>query len=91
VTGCEHPGAALGAVEAALRSRGLAHIYGAACARYGVLSVTGGLTVWTDGRTLAWQHEGQPVTWPAADPSGAAARLADLVRPDRPPRPPERF
>ncbi|HLI37757.1 MAG TPA: hypothetical protein VKV80_10515 [Streptosporangiaceae bacterium] len=87
-----HPGAVLGAVEAALRARGLTRLYGAACARYGVLSIIYGLSAWCDGRTLWWDHDGRRATWPATDPVGAADRLADLARsasqPDPPPHSP---
>lgn len=83
----QHPGAVLGAVEAALRARGITRLYGAACALYGVLSVASALTVWCDGWTLTWQHDGEQASFPAADPSGAAARLAGLARTDRPPGP----
>jgi hypothetical protein len=74
-----HPGVILGAVEAALRQRGLDRLYGAACALYGVLSVALGLTVWCDGRAIMWQQDGDEVSWPAGDPEGAAKRLAALA------------
>ena len=84
----QHPGAVLGAVEAALRAHGLTRLYGAACARIGVLSVAYQVTAWCDGHTLTWRHHGEEITWPAADPEGAAARLAALARtsdgPDNP-------
>jgi hypothetical protein len=68
-----------------LQARGLTRLYGCACAAVGVLSVTIGLTVWCDGRLLRWRHDGDETTWPAADPDGAARRLADLARPDSTP------
>ena len=46
---------------------------------FGVLSVTGGLTVWTNGRLLWWQAGGNQETWPAADPQGAARALTALA------------
>jgi len=86
----QHAGAVLGAVEAALRSRGFTRLYGGGGARYGVLSVTGGLTIWCDGRALTWQRpDGRQAAWPATDPSGAAARLAALARPGGGPHDPE--
>lgn len=79
-TGRGHPGVILAAVEAALRQRGLSHLYGAACTLYGVLSVAFGLTVWCDGRTLTWQHGSEKASWPVSDPDGAAERIADLAQ-----------
>jgi hypothetical protein len=35
-----------------------------------------GVTVWTNGRVLWWRADGEEMTWPAADPYGAAGRLA---------------
>jgi hypothetical protein len=42
----------------------------------GLLSIASGLTVWTDGRRLWWDRDGDQATWPAADPDGAARILA---------------
>ena len=64
-----------------LTGQGITGIYIAACDRYALVSVAAGLTVWTNGRVLWWDHPRQPGTWPAADPVPAAARLADLARP----------
>ena len=44
-----------------------------------MISVGAGLTVWTNGGQLWWTRDGQPRTWPAADPEGAAAHLATLA------------
>ena len=75
----EHPGAVLGVLEADLRHRGIGRLYGAAYARYGVLSIGPGLTVWCDGQRLRWTRDGERAGWPAADPGGAAAELAKLT------------
>ncbi len=74
-----HAGAVLGELEAALRRRGVAGLYGAAAGGYGVLSVGTGLSVWCDGWVLWWISDGQRTTWPAADTEGAAAELAKLA------------
>ena len=58
----------------------MAGIYTATCDRYALISVTAGLTVWTNGRLLWWDHVDRPGTWPAADPAPAAVRLAALAR-----------
>jgi hypothetical protein len=44
-----------------------------------VLSVACGVTVWSNGRVLWWQAGDSGITWPAADTSGAARRLTELV------------
>ena len=38
-----------------------------------------GLTIWTNGLVLWWTTRGQPGTWAAADPDGAAAHLAQVA------------
>jgi hypothetical protein len=67
---------ALWALADELQRRGCQRIYARACERVGVLSVCLGLTVWCHRDTLVWCVRGEVVTWPAADPLGAAARLA---------------
>jgi hypothetical protein len=69
-------------MPAALLARhGLTRIYAAACPPAAVISVTAGLTAWTDGRAGWITRDGQRETWPAADTPPAAARLAALARP----------
>lgn len=80
-TGRATPAAAADTLARHLTARGIARIYTAACDRYALVSVAAGLTVWTNGRVLWWDHPRQPGTWPAADPVPAAARLAALARP----------
>jgi hypothetical protein len=46
----------------------------------GVLRVSADLTVWCYGPSLRWLHDGDEMTWPAADAYGAARRLAELAR-----------
>jgi hypothetical protein len=45
----------------------------------GVVRVSADLTVWCYGSLMRWKHDGQDVTWPAADTYGAARRLAELA------------
>jgi hypothetical protein len=54
-------------------------VYGAACAVFGVISVTTDLTVWTNGRVLLWNFNGVPDAYPTADVEAAAERLAMLA------------
>ena len=74
----QQPAAALHALASQLRTAGITRLYGTACTLFGVLSVTGGLTVWTNGRMLWWQAGGNQETWPAADPQGAALCCGEL-------------
>ncbi|HLH57831.1 MAG TPA: hypothetical protein VKV33_01640 [Streptosporangiaceae bacterium] len=75
----QRPAEALHALAAQLRERRVIGLYGAACHRFGVLSLPD-VSVWTNGRVLWWRATGGETTWPAADPAGAAQRLAELVR-----------
>jgi hypothetical protein len=74
------PGAALAAVASGLDELGLSHVYLSACPLIGLLSVAVGVTVWCDGRTLRWRHDGTETRWPIADAAGAARKLAELAR-----------
>ena len=75
----QQPAEALHALVGQLRTAGITRLYGTACTLLGVLSVTSGLTVWTNGRLLWWQACGNQETWPAADPQGAARALTALA------------
>jgi hypothetical protein len=66
------------ALAGLLARNGLTRIYVAACPVFAVISVAG-LTIWTNGLVLWWTVHGQPGTWPAADPDGAAAHLAQVA------------
>lgn len=81
--GCRRPGqrpaAVVNLLARQLRTLGLAQLYGAACQHYGVLSVSYGVTAWTNGRLLWWRSGQNQTTWPAADALGAAMRLAELA------------
>ena len=80
-TGGAIPSTAAAALARHLAGQGITGIYTATCDRYALISVATGLTVWTNGRVLWWDHPRQPGTWPAADPAPAAAQLAALARP----------
>jgi hypothetical protein len=67
------------ALDEMLRQRGIRRIYSAACAVFGVVSVSTDLTVWTNGRVLLWHYDGVSDAYPAADVEGAAERLATLA------------
>ncbi len=75
------PARAAAALTAALNARGITGIITAAAQEFAVISVTAGLTVWTDGRQLWCTYAGQRRTWPAADTETAADQLAALARP----------
>ena len=49
-----------------LRQRGVTRMYAASCRLFGVLSVSAGVTVWTNGRVLWWRTADGETTWPAA-------------------------
>jgi hypothetical protein len=38
------------------------------------------LTIWITGRALTWTHHGQPGTWPASDPDGAARHITRIIQ-----------
>ena len=74
----QRPARALDALAAELRQRGMTGMYTASCRLFGVLSVSAGVTVWSNGRVLWWRVGDEETTWPAADVPGAARRLAEL-------------
>ena len=78
------PAVTAAALASILAGHGLTRTYVAARPGIAVISVTAGLTAWTDGRQLWITRAGQQETWPAADTRTAAARLAALARHDVP-------
>jgi hypothetical protein len=74
-TGRATPATAADALARHLTRQGITGIYTATCDRYALISVAAGLTVWTNGQVLWWDHRRQPGIWPAA------ARLAALAWP----------
>jgi hypothetical protein len=77
-SGPASPAVVAAALAGLLARHGLTRIYTAACPLFAVISVAG-LTIWTNGLVLWWTVRGQPGTWPAADPDGAAAHLAQVA------------
>jgi hypothetical protein len=70
-----------------LQSHGLTRLYWSASALLAVISVTQSLTVWTDGRHLAWKTQhGTWITLPAHDTHHAAQHLAHLAHQPTPPQ-----
>ncbi len=65
----------------ALARHGVTGIYTASAEKFAVISVTTGLTVWTNGHQLWCTLDGERHTWPATDTETAAIRLATLARP----------
>jgi len=74
------PASIAATVAAILARHGITRTYTAACHLIAVISISAGLTAWTDGRQLWITRDGQRETWPAADTHAAAARLAALAR-----------
>ncbi len=64
-----------------LAAHGITGIYTATTYKFAVISVTTGLTVWTDSRQLWCTCRGRRHTWPAACMPAAAAGIAALARP----------
>ncbi len=83
-TGPGSPADTAATVAALLARHGITRTYTAARPGIAVISVAPGITAWTNGRQLWWADHGQHRTWPAADPEGAAARLAALASPPPP-------
>jgi hypothetical protein len=79
--GYASPALIAAALTRALTRHGLTRIYTASGRRHAVISVSAGVTAWTDGVLLWCTCNGQRHTWPAADTDGAAARLAALAAP----------
>jgi hypothetical protein len=75
------PAAVAAALARHLAARRITGIYTASTIKFAVISVTAGLTVWTDGARLWCVVHGQRHTWPAADLEAAAAATAALARP----------
>ncbi len=64
-----------------LARHGVTGIYTAAAEKFAVISITAGLTAWTNGQLLWCTYDGQRHAWPAGDTGSAAAFLAALARP----------
>jgi hypothetical protein len=75
------PAAVAAALARQLAGHGSTGVYTAATIKFAVISVTVGLTIWTDGRTLWCTQAGQRRTWPAAGLQVTAAEIAVMARP----------
>ncbi len=73
------PAAVAAALARQLAAYGITGIYTATTDKFAVISVTTGLTVWTNGQQLWCTCHGQRHTWPAADMDAAAAGIAGLA------------
>jgi hypothetical protein len=78
--GAATPAAVAAALARQLAARGITGIYTATTYKFAVISVTAGLTVWTNGQQLWSTWHGQRHTWPAGDMDAAAAGIAALAR-----------
>jgi hypothetical protein len=78
------PGAVAAGLARHLAGHGITGVYTAATIKVAVISVTAGLTVWTDGRRLWCVVHGQRRSWPAADLQAASTSIAALARPASP-------
>jgi hypothetical protein len=75
------PAATVAALNRALDARGIAGVYTAATARFGLVSVAVAVTAWTNGHQIWCNSAGRHYIWVAADIDAAAAALAALARP----------
>jgi hypothetical protein len=75
------PVAIVAALNRALVARGIAGVYTAATARFGLVSVAAAVTAWTNGHQIWCNCAGRHYIWVAADIDAAAAALAALARP----------
>jgi len=78
------PASPAAALARHLAGRGITGVYTAATIKVAVISVTAGLTVWTDGQQLWCVVHGQRRTWPADDLEAASTGIAALARPASP-------
>ena len=78
------PAAVAAALARHLAGHGITGVYTAATIKVAVISVTAGLTVWTDGQQLWCVVHGQRRTWPADDLEAASTGIAALARPASP-------
>jgi len=63
---------------AQLEAAGVRVLSARVCSQVGVV-VTANVTVWCYRRLLHWRWDGREMTWPSADPPGAARRLIQIV------------
>jgi hypothetical protein len=75
------PAATVAALDRALVARGIADVYTATSARFGLVSVAAAVTAWTNGHQIWCNCAGRHYVWVAADIDAAAVALAALARP----------
>jgi hypothetical protein len=75
------PAATVAALNRALVAHGIAGVYTATTARFGLVSVAAAVTAWTNGHQIWCNCAGLHYIWVAADIDAAAAALAALARP----------
>ena len=78
------PAAVAAALARHLAAYGITGVYTAATLKVAVISVTEGLTVWTDGQLLWCTQAGRRHTWPASALAAAAGQIVALARPASP-------
>ena len=78
------PAAVAAALARHLAGHGITGVYTAATLKVAVISVTEGLTVWTDGQLLWCTQAGRRHTWPASALAAAAGQIVALARPASP-------
>jgi hypothetical protein len=75
------PAAVAAALARHLAAHGITGVYTASADKCAVISVTAGLTIWTNGQLLWCTQAGEHHTWPASGLPAAAAQIAALARP----------
>jgi hypothetical protein len=75
------PAAVATALARHLAAYGITGVYTASTYKFAVISVTEGLTVWTNGQLLWCTQAGQHHTWSASGIAAAAAQIVTLARP----------
>ncbi len=78
------PAAVAAALARDLAAYGITGVYTAATIKVAVISVTEGLTIWTNGELLWCTQVGRRHTWPASAHAAAAAQIVALARPASP-------
>lgn len=78
------PAAVAAALARHLARHGITGVYTASTIKFAVISVTAGLTVWTDGHLLWCVVDGQGHTWPAANLEADCPGIAALAHPASP-------
>jgi hypothetical protein len=75
------PAAVAAALARHLAAHGITGVYTAATYKVAVISVTEGLTIWTNGPLLWCTQAGQRHTWSASALAATAAQIVALAHP----------